>query len=186
LTRTSFPTTTLGERKFGVFLSKFLKIAPASLVIRYAEVILNMAEAYCRLASMTGAPDANALLYLNLVRNRSLATPATQAFTAASFADNKALLGAILTERRIEFVMEGRRWPDIHRLQDCPYFPINGIPAKIANASVPAASFTLGTPYTGALTVVAIPGTDYRFLWPIPQAEVDINPTLAAQQNPGW
>jgi len=155
-------------------------------VIRYAEVILNMAEAYCRLASMTGAPDANALLYLNLVRNRSLATPATQAFTAASFADNKALLGAILTERRIEFVMEGRRWPDIHRLQDCPYFPINGIPAKIANASVPAASFTLGTPYTGALTVVAIPGTDYRFLWPIPQAEVDINPTLAAQQNPGW
>lgn len=155
-------------------------------VIRYAEVILNMAEAYCRLASMTGAPDANALLYLNMVRNRCLATPATQAFTAASFADNKALLGAILTERRIEFVMEGRRWPDIHRLQDCPYFPINGIPAKIANASVPAASFTLGTPYNGALTVVAISGTDYRFLWPIPQAEVDINPTLAAQQNPGW
>jgi starch-binding outer membrane protein, SusD/RagB family len=155
-------------------------------VIRYAEVLLNLAEAYCRTASMTGAPDANALTYLNLVRNRSLATPLTQAYTAASFADNTALLGAILVERRIEFCMEGRRWPDIHRLQNCPYFPINGIPAKLANASVPAASYTLGTPYAGTLSVAAIPGSDYRFLWPIPQSEVDINPTLAAEQNPGW
>jgi starch-binding outer membrane protein, SusD/RagB family len=160
-------------------------------IIRYAEVLLNLAEAYCRTASMTGAPDATALGYLNQVRNRSLATPATQAYTAASFADNQALLGAILTERRIEFVCEGRRWPDIHRLQDCPYFPINGIPAKLANASVAASLYTLGTPYgtnpaTEKFGVAAIPGSDYRFLWPIPQREVDINPTLAAQQNPGW
>jgi starch-binding outer membrane protein, SusD/RagB family len=155
-------------------------------VIRYAEVILNLAEAYCRTASMTGAPDATALGYLNQVRNRSLATPATQAYTAASFADNTALLGAILTERRIEFLCEGRRWPDIHRLQDDTYFPINGIPAKLSNASVSAALYTLGTPYSGPYGVAAIPGTDYRFLWPIPQREVDINPTLAAQQNPGW
>lgn len=157
-----------------------------SPVIRYAEVLLNLAEAYCRTASMTGAPDATALNYLNQVRDRSLATPATQSYTAASFANNQALLGAILNERRIELVCEGRRWPDIHRLQDCPYFPINGIPGKLANASVAAALYTLGTPYTGPYGVAAIPGTDYRFLWPIPQREVDINPTLAAQQNPGW
>jgi hypothetical protein len=30
--------------------------------------------------------------------------------------------------------MEGRRWPDISRLQQCPHFPMNGIPAKVANA----------------------------------------------------
>lgn len=155
-------------------------------VIRLAEVLLNLAEAYCRTASMTGAPDANALNYLNQVRNRSLATPATQAYTAASFADNTALLGAILTERRIEFVCEGRRWPDIHRLQYCPYFPINGIPAKLANAMPAGALYTLGTAYPGPFGVAAIPGTDFRFLWPIPQAEIDINPTLAAEQNPGW
>jgi hypothetical protein len=82
--------------------------------------------------------------------------------------------------------MEGRRWPDIHRLQDCPYFPINGVPAKLANATPAATLFTLGTPFTGTLSVAAIPGTDYRFLWPIPQREVDSNPTLAAEQNPGW
>jgi len=155
-------------------------------VIRYAEVILNLAEAYCRTATMTGPPDANALLYLNIVRNRSLANPATQAYTAASFTDNIALLGAILTERRIEFVCEGRRWPDIHRLQNCPYYRVDGIPAKLANAMPKAALYALGTPYPGPFGVAAIPGSDYRFLWPIPQAEVDINPTLAAEQNPGW
>ena len=125
-------------------------------------------------------------MYLNNVRNRSLADPATQAYTAADFADNVALLGAILLERRIELAMEGRRWPDIHRLQFCPHYPMNGIPQKLANTAVPAASFTLGTPYDGPYGVNAIPYTNYRFLWPIPQSELDINPTLQAEQNPGW
>ncbi|OFY64284.1 MAG: carbohydrate-binding protein SusD [Bacteroidetes bacterium RBG_13_43_22] len=158
----------------------------ASPLIRYAEVLLNLAEAYCRNATPTGAPDANALTYFNMVRNRSLANPASQGYTAASFADNVALLGAILKERRIEFLMEGRRWPDIHRLQFCPYYPINGIPAKLANGLPASSTFTLGTPYTGALGVTTIPYDDYRFLWPIPRVETDANPTLADQQNPGW
>ena len=152
-----------------------------SPMLRYAEVLLNMAEAYARKGDVT-----NGLLYLNMVRNRALATPATQAYTAASFVDNVALLGAILIERRIEFVMEGRRWPDIHRLQQCPFFPINGIPAKMANAAPAGSAFTLGTPYTGALGTAAIPYSDFRFLWPIPQDELNSNPTLAKQQNPGW
>lgn len=152
-----------------------------SPMIRYAEVLLNLAEAYAR----KGDVD-NGLKYLNLVRNRALATPATQAYTAASFKDNVELLGAILTERRIEFAMEGRRWPDIHRLQKDPYFPINGIPAKMANALPKGTDYTLGTPYTGTLGTPAIPYSDFRFLWPIPQDEVNANPTLAAQQNPGW
>ena len=161
-------------------------------VIRYAEVILNLAEAYCRTAaSMDGAPDETALSYLNMVRDRSLADPATQTYTAASFPTNKDLLGAILTERRIEFVCEGRRWPDIHRLQDDTFFPIDGIPAKLANAMPDASLYTLGTPYgtnpdTEKFGVAAIPGADYRFLWPIPQSEVDINPILKEEQNPGW
>lgn len=152
-----------------------------SPLLRYAEVILNMAEAYARKGDVT-----NGLAYLNMVRNRALANPATQAYTASTFANNVALLGAVLDERRIELVMEGRRWPDIHRLQQCPYFPINGIPAKIANGMPTAAMFTLGTPYTGTLGTVAVPYSDYRFLWPIPQDEINANPTLAKQQNPGW
>ena len=152
-----------------------------SPMIRYAEVILNMAEAYARKGDVT-----NGLTYLNLIRNRALASPATQAYTASTFATNVAMLGAILDERRIELVMEGHRWADISRLQQCPYFPISGIPAKLANAKPAASLYTLGTPYTGALGTAAIPYSDYRFLWPIPQDEINANPTLAKQQNPGW
>lgn len=152
-------------------------------VIRYAEVLLNMAEANARKAS----PDLTAsLTQLNRVRNRSLASPATQAYTAAALPTATDLVGAILTERRIEFLCEGRRWSDIHRLQGDNLFPIDGIPAKHANGPVPTARYTLGTPYTGPFGVLAIPGNDFRFLWAIPLRETSQNPVLRAQQNPGW
>lgn len=172
-----------------IFTNKYkddVNSTDAAPVIRYAEVLLNVAEAYCRQASPTGAPDANALANLNKVRNRSLANPATQAYTASTFTNNIALLGAILVERRIEFAMEGRRWPDIHRLQFCPYYPVDGIPQKLANAAVPASAYTLGTPYNGPYGVTAVPYSSYKFLWPIPQSEIDINTVLKEEQNPGW
>lgn len=154
-----------------------------SPMIRYAEVMLNLAEAYARNNDVV-----NGLTYLNIVRNRSLADVPTQAYIAANFADNVALLGAILKERRIEFIMEGRRWSDITRLQQCPHFPIDGIPAKVANGAQNAAAFVLGTPYVldPITRETAKPYTDHRFLWPFPQAEVDANPVLLEQQNPGW
>lgn len=152
-----------------------------SPIIRYAEVLLNAAEAYARNNDVT-----NALANLNLVRNRALADPATQAYDADTFADNVAMLEAILAERRIEFVMEGRRWPDIHRLQFCPYFPIDGIPGKLANSMPPSAEYTLGTPYSGPLGITPKPYSDSRFLWPLPAIETNANPVLAAQQNPGY
>lgn len=160
-----------------------VKYTDAAPVIRYAEVLLNVAEAQARKAS----PNVTtALNLLNAVRNRSLANPATQAYTAASFATAADLVKAILKERRIEFLMEGRRWSDIHRLQNDDIAPIDGIPAKIGNASANKDMFILGTPYDGALLEKAIPGSDHRVLWPIPLLETNNNPTLAAQQNPGW
>jgi hypothetical protein len=155
----------------------FTNFTDAAPVIRHAEVLLNLAEAYAR--RNNGGDAALALTNLNLVRNRSLATPATQAYTAGSFADNTALINAILVERRIEFCMEGRRWPDLHRM-------MLDIPAKLSNSNPPASAFTLGTPYAGPYGVVAIPFADYKYLWPIPQIEINANPTLAAEQNPGW
>ncbi len=146
-------------------------------VIRYAEVLLNVAEAYARRNSP--GDFALGLAALNKVRDRALATPATQSYTVASFADNTALLNAILVERRIEFCMEGRRWPDIHRL-------MLDIPGKLSNSNPPTGSFTLGTPYTGALGVVAVPYANFKYLWPIPQIEINANPTLALEQNPNW
>jgi len=153
----------------------------ASPMMRYSEVLLNIAEAYARKDNA-----AEGLKFLNLVRDRALADKATQSYKAADFADNKALLKAILAERRIELNMEGRRWPDIHRLQQDPISPIAGIPAKLANANPKAADYTLGTEYTGPYGVVVKPYDDFKFVWPIPLVELNANPTLKGQQNPGY
>lgn len=174
---------TAGGAKFTLKYKDGVNYTDASPVIRYAEVLLNMAEAQARKTS----PDLVASLgLLNQVRNRSLADPATQAYVSADFANATELVGAILKERRIEFLMEGRRWSDIHRLQGDDMQPIDGVPQKVANGTPPADSYTLGTPYDGPYGVPTIPYADYKFLWPIPQVEINSNPTLAEQQNPGW
>ena len=89
-------------------------------VIRYAEVLLNLAEA---LARTNTAVSAKSVALLNAVRKRSDAAvtlaPATQA----------DLINAILTERRIEFLGEGLRNFDLMRLLQT--IPAKGtIPAK--------------------------------------------------------
>ncbi|MEO5683431.1 MAG: RagB/SusD family nutrient uptake outer membrane protein [Chitinophagaceae bacterium] len=86
-------------------------------VIRYAEVLLNLAEAKVR---STNSVDAQAIALLNAVRNRS---DAAKTFTAADFATSADLANAILKERRIEFLGEGLRNGDLMRL-------LQTIPAK--------------------------------------------------------
>jgi hypothetical protein len=152
----------------------------ASPLFRYAEMVLAAAEANGRLGNST-----EALTLLNSVRNRALANPSTQAYTSSSFASNSELVKAILKERRIEFICEGKRWGDIHRLLNDDIAPTTGIPRKVANGFPPVGSYTLGTPFSGSLSN-AIPASDRRFLWPIPLVETNNNPTLKAQQNPGW
>ncbi len=79
-------------------------------VIRYAEVLLNLAEARTR---STNTIDPQAVAILNAVRTRS---DATTTFTAASFSTPTDLINAILKERRIEFLGEGLRVNDLMRL----------------------------------------------------------------------
>jgi starch-binding outer membrane protein, SusD/RagB family len=75
-------------------------------VIRYAEVLLNLAEALAR----TNGLDTRAVALLNAVRQRSDAA----AVLAPASAD--ALIEAILLERRIELLGEGFRSIDLVRL----------------------------------------------------------------------
>lgn len=86
-------------------------------VIRYAEVLLNLAEAKVRVSNTV---DAQAVALLNAIRNRS---DATTTFTVGSFATSADLITAILKERRIEFLGEGIRNGDLMRL-------LQTIPAK--------------------------------------------------------
>jgi hypothetical protein len=89
-------------------------------VIRYAEVLLNLAEALAR----TNGVDARAIALLNAVRKRS--DPATTLAPASQ----QALIDAILLERRIELLGEGFRSPDLLRLG-------MALPGKAAIAAVP-------------------------------------------------
>ena len=85
----------------------FIDYAP---VIRYAEVLLNLAEARVR---STNTVDAQAIALLNAIRGRS---DATTVFAAGNFANADALADAILTERRIELLGEGFAGADLTRL----------------------------------------------------------------------
>jgi hypothetical protein len=92
-------------------------------VIRYAEVLLNLAEARAR---STNSVDAQAVALLSAVRNRS---DASVSYTPASFTDVNALLAAILEEKNIEFLGEGLRNNDLMRLQ-LTIPAKGGVPAK--------------------------------------------------------
>jgi starch-binding outer membrane protein, SusD/RagB family len=93
------------------YLNKFNKnpntdYAP---VLRYAEILLNLAEARVR---STNTVDADAIALLNAVRRRS---DVTTTFVAGDFATATDLLNQIFIERRIELLGEGFRSPDITR-----------------------------------------------------------------------
>jgi starch-binding outer membrane protein, SusD/RagB family len=153
--------------------------------IRYADVLLMLAEAEAR---NDAAINGRALALLNAVRNRAVTTAANQ-FTIASFATKIDLVKAILMERRIEFLAEGKRWADIHRNAVDLDFSIGGIPAKVgtgaASATAAPAMFpTCGSAATFTTPVTAFPYADYRFIWPIPLSERQSNPNYA--QNPNY
>lgn len=69
----------------------------------------------------------------------------------------------IITERRKELAFEGDRYPDLQRLKR----------NVLRSANYPAAART-------------ILYTDFKRILPIPQTELDANPNIRGQQNPGW
>jgi hypothetical protein len=151
--RKNFVFTNTGQK----WLSKY-KVASTYSdwvpVIRYAEVLLNFAEALARTGDAASMTKAAALL--SAVRNRS---DAAYVFPAASIATQPALIATILQEKKIEFLGEGFRVPDLQRLR----------------LTLPAKSGTAGN-------APAVLATDNRYIWPISSAETAINPLIV--QNP--
>lgn len=151
-------------------------------IVRYAEVLLNVAEAYSR----TTALDVRAMNLLNAVRNRSVAL--ADRYTIADFASQNALTQAILNERRVEFAGEGRRWADITRLSQDATFQVagGGVPAKILITALKGdgSNYNVLTRPVTVAAKAALPYSDFKYIWPIPQDELDANPNLT--QNPGY
>lgn len=99
-------------------LYNFVATAPTSgfqyssapyLELRYAEVLLNLAEAACGAGHINGNVEGEAEYYLQQVRDR-VGVPAY-----ANLSDQATCMSAILYERQIEFAYEGKRFDDLRR-----------------------------------------------------------------------
>ncbi len=138
--------------------------------IRYAEILLNYAEAQ----NEAVGPDASVYAALNPIRSRAGMPPITPGLSQSSMRQ------AIINERQIELCFEDHRFYDVRRW-------------KIANVTenVPAYGIkpTLNT--DGSITYTRITAlgnrqfTDKNYWMPIPQSEI-----LASggkiKQNPGY
>jgi hypothetical protein len=76
----------------------------------------------------------------------------------------QALLDEIQAERRRELFGEGHRWFDLRR----------------TTKSITRTDFTLTS------TKLTLPPSAREWVWPIPQGELDANPNMSSQQNPGY
>lgn len=138
-------TTTDSRRSFlatsggAVFLKKYNQPSPYTdyvPVIRYAEVLLNYAEAAARTNDLSKALDL-----LNAVRRRS---DPSYSFPASATATKDSLVSTILTERRIEFLGEGFRSNDLLRnLLTIPAKGSSSLTAPAVPSTDPAYIFPL-------------------------------------------
>lgn len=159
----------------GYFITKFRDTSATAgtngyggndwILIRYADVILNLAEVYMYLND-----NATAIKYLDMVRARAqqpdYATMLNDAGYAAKYPTLKL---AILHERRIELAFEHHRWHDLTR-----FFNETELVAYIQSKN--QADYD-NSPLTNCTT------KDYYF--PIPYNEYKLNPE-GMYQNPGY
>ncbi len=128
---------------------------------RLSEMYLIAAEA-CARQGQDGSSYMNTFL-----QNR------IEDYTDASYS-SAAMLTTVRTQRQLEFVGEGMRMSDLRR---------NNLGFS-RTADYPSA-YGLNSVISIKSTVTYSAG-DYRYTWPIPQSEIDSNPKLKGQQNPGY
>lgn len=138
------------------------------IFIRYAEILLNYAEAMYQLGDETVARE-----YVNLVRNRASVKmpPVTES--------GLSLLKRIQHERQVELVFEEHRFFDVRRWK---------IASETDNEDATKMIITRN-PATGVKSYkvsVFQPRAfnERNYLVPIPQSEIERNPKLS--QNPGY
>jgi hypothetical protein len=170
--KTQYNTTTGFSLKKYVSTEDFANPGASGLnfiLLRYAEVLLTYAEAKIELNQI----DATVYDAINKIRTRSdvglpaLSTGLTQA----------ELRAVVRRERTLELAFEGIHLFDIRRW-------------KTAQQVMTGKVFGI-TYYSGANPItVEVPSVirtfdaSKHYLWPVPQKEKTLNPTLG--QNPGW
>jgi hypothetical protein len=133
-------------------------------VLRYADILLMYAECLNETDAATGFVQA--LPYINKVRQRAglaILQTTNAAVTATYVTGQGNLRIRIMHERRVEFAFEGLRFFDLVRTNTL---------LTVMNAYFAA--------YSNPLRL-----TDKNKLWPIPQGQIDVNPSKMTQ-NPGY
>lgn len=131
-------------------------------LIRLSEMYMILAEA--------AAANSNLGEVANNIHAIEEARSITGSADMPSYANQKEAWAAILQERRIEFFAEGQRYIDIKRLGTKAGVGIDRHPDDNRTSSVPT----------------TLPADDYRFTMPIPLDELNVNPEIREQQNPGY
>ncbi|MEY3738043.1 MAG: hypothetical protein RL544_821 [Bacteroidota bacterium] len=144
------------------------------IVIRYADVLLMLAEAQGNTAS--------SLALINQTRARA----GLPALTAATVTTDAIFANELATERRLEFAFENVRWFDMLRYKTT--LPTLDPVATIKNnysIIFPVHYSKYPAPAPTLATIQSYVTTD-KLLLPIPQREIDNNSKLVIPQNPGY
>lgn len=154
-------------------------------VIRYAEVLLNYAEAKFELDGAIS--DADLDLSLNLVRARS--NPSMVKLSNALVnANGLDMLEEIRCERSVELVLEGFRIDDLKRWKTAEKeMPGNLTGIKLTGTWYETNWSNQSRPKDGDGCIILYDGrswSDKNYLLPLPSDERQLNPNLG--QNPGW
>lgn len=142
-------------------------------IIRYADVLLMLAEAQGNTASSVG--------YISQVRVRAGLSSISGAFaTVAEFEKE------LVDQRRLEFAFENQRWFDLLRYKStlASIDPIQILKDHFAYEY--ASHYITYTAPTPTLAFLQGNVTTDKLLLPIPQHEIDTNTQLVIAQNPGY
>ena len=128
-----------------------------------------LSEMYLVAAEAAAQSNGDASPYLNALMSKRITGYAETVYPAAT------VMTTIKAERKRELLGEGFRMSDLRRWNEG--FKRDGDhPENPAlNDFIVAAGANLG-----------YAADDYRFTWPIPKTEMDSNPNLKGQQNPGY
>ncbi len=139
--------------------------------IRYAEVLLNYAEACIGLGE-----DAEARTYINMVRTRAGMPPVTESGTA--------LRDRYRNERRIELAAEDHRFFDVRRWVIGPQAYVAAYKVDVVYKMDPVTRVTATVPTIKPLVHNNYAWLDKAYFLPIFRAEMNRNTALI--QNPGY
>lgn len=161
-----------------------------SIVFRYAEALLNYAEAKAELGTLT---QADLDMSLNKLRDRVGMPPLEMANITTdpnwNFPDLSPVINEIRRERRIELVSEGLRAFDIKRWAAADELIVGQRPkgflaAQLAKNPYPVDANGFLDPYQNQIPNGYGFKLDRDYLDAIPKTQIELNPNLT--QNPGW